>query len=105
MGCDNDDSNDEEDRIIMGLDNESDDQDNDIKDKLCDDVQTPLERYIMKSEDINMGRGKTYVLKRQTYVLKHKTYVLKCKTYVLKLHAASLNANGNIHIMSIYNTF
>ena len=52
MGCDNDDSNDEEDRIIMGLDNESDDQDNDIKDKLCDDVQTPLERYIMKSEDI-----------------------------------------------------
>jgi hypothetical protein len=30
MGCDNDDSNDKENHMIMGLDNESDDQDNDI---------------------------------------------------------------------------
>ena len=53
MGCDNDrdndDSNDEEDRMIMGLDDESDNQDN-YKDKLCDE-KTPLERYIMKSEE------------------------------------------------------
>jgi hypothetical protein len=43
IGCDNDRGNDEEDRIIMGLDDECDNQDN-YNNELCDE-KTPLERY------------------------------------------------------------
>ena len=55
IGCANDDSDNEQDRMIMSLDNDSDDQDNtitcnNVTGKFCDE-KTPLERYILKSQE------------------------------------------------------
>ena len=55
MGCVDEDTDNEDDRIIMDLDNDSDDEDMNYITKnntaKVSDEKTPLERYILKSEE------------------------------------------------------